>query len=138
MPAIYPFVFTAKTDSQNKITVEQETDFWTRVSDNVNDLITRTNAFQASSIDEVNIIWHGSERETTIVEYDSNIAAIENAFNSIIVKSEAIGFNPEDLVKLFKRSSLERPLTTYERDTNCGTIQVFINTAHILMQWAGY
>ncbi|NCD23808.1 MAG: hypothetical protein EOL90_12865 [Spartobacteria bacterium] len=138
MAAIYPFVFVPKTDRQEKITVELETDFWTRVYDNVNDLIARTNAFQASSIDEINIIWHGSEKETTIAEYDANITAIENAFNSIIVKSEAIGFNPNNKITLFKRSVLQRPLLTYERDTNCGTIQVFINTAHILMQWAGY
>ena len=137
MPSLFPINVVEKTNNTKKISLQQESDFWQSVEDCLNNIISR-GGFSAS---QVSLKLPDKETVLEAADYDSNISAIESSINAIINNGEPYGFNAENDLVLFKRGDPEdeeaTPLTIYHRDSNCITIEVFLNTANELLKWAG-
>lgn len=133
-----PFKSVLKSNRQSKITPEEELTFWNDTQDTMNNLISRFNSAASSSISQITF------RTITTLEaplnkddYDYNINKFENAANAMINLGGPLGFNSLNQIVLHKTSDFELPLTTSHRDSNCGTIQIFINTSQQLFSAFG-
>lgn len=137
--ATFPYNYVERNFNPNKITVTQENQLLVDFQDLTNNLIARCNAKFGVSIATV-VLKKQSDSGTplTSVDYDSNMGKLESAFNSIISVASSCGFNTLNTINLIKISDLDRPLYIQDRDTNCSTIQIFLNTANTLFTWAGF
>lgn len=125
-----PFRYDYKYMMPKKITITSENLFWVDVFDTMNNLISRCNTKNGSAISllPAPITVASKFAPLSGADYDSNITNLETACNAIIAASGTQHVNPANTVSLHKRTELDRPLFVYERDTNCSTLQVFINT----------
>ena len=129
-----PFYYTDKYLNSTKISVAEESSFWVDLQDTINNLISRCNSLNAKSMPLVTRMVNPETKGSGLsaIELDSNLSKFENAANLLIINSSAQGLNQSNTVELIKRSSKTRGLSTFERDTNCLTIQTFINTLNKL------
>lgn len=129
-----PFYYTDKYLNPTKIGVTEESSFWVDLQDTINNLISRCNSLNAKSIPLISGMINPTTKGSGLsaIELDSNLSKFENAANLLIINSSTQGLNQNNTVGLIKRSGKTRGLSTYERDTNCLTIQTFINTLNKL------
>lgn len=125
-----PFRYDYKYMMPKKITIKSENTFWVDVFDTVNDLIARCNLKNGSTIPTISAPKTVATKNAPLsaADYDENITKLETACNAIIAASGTQHVNPANTMSLHKRLELDRPLFVYERDTNCSTLQVFINS----------
>ena len=136
--ALFPYNYVERNYNTNKITIEQENQLLTDFEDLTNNIITRCNLVYLSTIPFVNLRKQSdSGTALTAEDYDYNMTTLETTFNLIIFHAQSCGLNPTNTVSLLKRAVLDRPLYIQERDTNCSTIEVFLNSTNQLFVWAG-
>ena len=129
-----PFYYTDKYLNSAKISVAEESSFWVDLQDTFNNLIARCNSLNTKSLalisGVVNPLTKGAPLSS--LELDSNLTKLENAANLLIVNSSNQGLNSSNAVSLFKRADKNEGLSVYERDSNCLTLQTFVNTLNKL------
>ena len=129
-----PFYYTDKYLNAAKISVVEESSFWVDLQDTFNNLIARCNSLNTKSLalisGVVNPLTKGAPLSS--LELDSNLTKLENAANLLIVNSSNQGLNSSNTVSLFKRADKNEGLSVYERDSNCLTLQTFVNTLNKL------
>lgn len=130
MPVKLPFRYDAKWGNPKRITAESETSFWVDAVDTMNDLISRCNTKNSTTIPQITapITVVSKNAPLSKEDYDANITKLEVACNALIAASGNQHVNPANTMNLHKRIVLDRPLFVHERDTNCSTLQVFINS----------
>lgn len=133
-----PFQCILKSSRQQKITITEELTFWIDVQDTMNNLISRFNLASGAGVNSISFITtETKEAPLSAEDYDYNLTEFETSANQMIVSGAALGYNAANTLSLIKATTSETPLTTAQRDANCGTIQIFINTAHQLFSIAG-
>ena len=138
MAVTHPFDFPERYGSMAKISKAQEVETWENIKDTLNDLITRCNSANSTSIALLLIIHQDSKQAPMSgTDYDTNMFNIQNTLNAIIQSSENQGLNPTNTVSLQKRNLQGWPLLTWQRDSNFRTIQTAINSIHIMYLWMG-
>lgn len=129
-----PFYYTEKFLNPWKVSVPTETAFWVDLQDTINNLIGRCNTLNSKSLPLVSGVVNQTTKGAALTkeEYDANLTKFVTAANLLIQNSGDQGVNPANTVSLILRGSKTSGLSAYERDTNCFTIQTFINTMNKL------
>lgn len=129
-----PFYYTDKYLNTTKISVVEESSFWVDLQDTFNNLIARCNSLNTKSLALISGVVDPLTKGAPIssLELDSNLTKLEDAANLLIINSSNQGLNPTNTVSLFKRSAKNEGLSVYERDSNCLTLQTFVNTLNKL------
>ena len=129
-----PFYYTDKYLNTTKISVVEESSFWVDLQDTFNNLIARCNSLNTKSLALISGVVDPLTKGAPIssLELDSNLTKLEDAANLLIINSSNQGLNPTNTISLFKRSAKNEGLSVYERDSNCLTLQTFVNTLNKL------
>lgn len=139
MAVVFPFFYACKYSNPNKITLEEETAFWVNSFDTTNNLVSRCNTKNSKTIPLLGspITVQSKGGPMTKEDYDANMTALETKFNQLIAASTAQAVNPANTVSLIKMATLKRTMLIHERDTNCSTVQVFLNSLNQLYHLVG-
>lgn len=129
-----PFYYKEKFLDPLKVSVPTESAFWVDLQDTLNNLIGRCNTTNSKSLPLVSGMVNQETKAAPLTqeEYDGNLTKFTTAANLLIQNSGNQGVNPANTISLILRSSKTSGLSVYERDTNCFTIQTFINTMNKL------